>query len=414
MSMKLMSKASGQGKVTVVFDDQFLRLRDDSRLAIGAKLAVLFGYPGNTYGDGPVVFEIKTKKGFRTLTVEGPPSEASTLLRRQRVRTWEDTTEWEVADEIARSLGFSNNDQRSIDPGDNEEIRRGISQTGETDWAFLRRIGERVDCVCYVADGIFHFHPPQLGDAPIKTLTYFDSVEGQFIGDPEIEIKPLGRAARATSSGVSTQEREVVTGTAGDTDDMTRPVCGSELLTAPPTSWEDELGLSPTERRQIDEVAGQELITPTSSTTEEEARRTSRRAFRGSERENVELSATLVGDPEIKADVTVRMAGLGPSLSGNYLITEAEHKIADGYETAIKAKRNALGQGSTSAPRRRQERNATSADLADHDSYEQTAYPAEWENALGIDASGQINDCEPRGRQPAYIADTESGEETVE
>lgn len=415
MSMKFVDKATGPDVMTLQFDDPDLEFRNDERFSVGSKIAVLFGYPGNTFGHGPVVFQVKTVKGFRVLTVEGPTVEAATFLGRERTRTWEDATEFEIAEEIARDRGFSSEDDREIDSGDYAIIRRGITQAGETDMAFLRRIAARVDCVCYMSGGVFHFHPPRYDGTPGKLLTYFTSDRGEFTSDPDIEIAPLGRPGRVTRRGVSTRERADVTGTAGNDDDPGRVVNGQELVVGDPQSWEALVGLTAEERAQVDvEVQSSEMVRPTTGDSDDAAQRAARRAFRGSERETVKLNASLVGDPELIAGETVRIDGLGPQLSGNYFIEEAEHQISKGYDSRIKTKRNALGASGANSSRRRQERNAPTNDIADRDSGPQTYEPVLWERVLNVDPNARVNDSYPQTRRPVMWEDILSDEEIAE
>jgi phage protein D len=404
MSMEFIDKANGADKMKLIFDDPRLLLRDDERVAQDARIGVLFGYPGITHGDGPVIFQVKERKGFRQLTLEGTTSGCAPFIGRQRTRTWEDATEFEVAEEIARELGFDSDDSLDIDPGDNEQIRRGITQASESDWEFLHRLAARIDCVCYVSGSAFNFHPPRYGDAPARILTYFDSNEGEFTTDPEIEISPIGRAGRATRRGISTEERAVVSGTAGNDDDSQRVVCGSELAVTDPGGWEDLLSLSPQERRTLDSTTyAQESVAPTTADTDEEAARSARRVFRSSEREAVKLSATLVGDPGLMGGITIRIEGLGPQLSGNYYIEEATHKIEGGYDTKIKAKRNALGQSGATATRRRQALNEPSTEEQEQAAAGfRGAFQEAYNRTLNLDPNCRTNDL-PQTRLPEPV-----------
>ena len=341
-------KARGADEISVTFRNNDGVLLDDERLKPDSRLLILYGYP---HLSRTARVTIKKIEGFWTLTVKGPASEAARFLGSQRSRSFDGVTEWEVAEEIAIGLGFTGDDDRVIDNGDIAEVRRGISQTSETDWAFLQRLADRVDCVVYVRDGVFHFHPPSLDARPIKEIVFFDSETATFIEPPRIEYGTIGRASRVDTRGVSTEERAEVRGTASNREDTSRPALGDTValreMDDALASLDDEvleqaIGFVP------GEDGGQRSVMPTASQSDEEAQRHARRAFRGSERESVKIEALLVGDPELVADETVRISGIGQRFSGPYLLDEVTHAIEGSYKTKIKGRRNAVSRSSTS------------------------------------------------------------------
>lgn len=381
--MEYTDKARGADMMRLVFRNNDLELFDHASFTHGKKLAVLFGYPGQTYGTGPVEMTVTKVSGFNELTIEGPAAGTARFLGSQRTRSWETATEWEVAADIAESMGYPA-DVQDVSRGDLAEVRRGITQAGETDWAFLQRLAARVGCSCFLSDGVFHFHPPALDTPPSKEVVYFDSETGQDAGGyPRLEYSTLGRGGRSTRRGYSTRNREEVTGTAGNDDDTGRPVLGDEACAPDPGSWEDRIGATAEELREADaRVQAQEEVGPTNAETDEEAERDARRSFRAAERDSIKLEWELIGDPEMVADQNLRISGIGARFSGVYHLDEVVHAIKGSYRTTIKASRNATTSSGASASRRVSDRmdDSDTGEATGHLNDEPVTNPYQWEH----------------------------------
>jgi phage protein D len=309
--------------------------------------------------------------GFRQLTIEGTATEARQFIGLQRTRAWENTTEFEVAEQIAQEWGYREARTKDIDQGDIHVERRGISQTGETDMEFLLRIATRIGCTFYMTNGVFHFHQRRLSRAPLKTITYWDSDEGEVIGDPKIEFSIKGRPGRVRRAGHNARERRDTTGAASNRKDTGRPVLGRELQVADPEDVElhDVFGIDLPQSVIPAQEEAQSEVSPTAATSDAEAQSEARQAFRSSERQSLKIELTLVGDPTLKADNTIRVAGIGQKFSGNYYLDEVVDKVAgEGYRTVVKLKRNATSRSrGTSRTRARNNAQISSEQAATED-----------------------------------------------
>jgi hypothetical protein len=219
--------------------------------------------------------------------------------------------------------------------------------------------------------------------------------------------------------GRNNRERTDVSGEASNATDDGRPVLGEELPTPDPLPfWETDLGLTEEEQEDIDtalaapppdtEVAAAE-VSPTTATTDTEARSRARQGFRRGQRASVSMSASVVGNPELRADTTVRIVGLGQKFSGNYLIEEAVHDVGTGgYTTKLKLKRNATSRSrGTGRTRSRARTEATAALPADADLPFTSTFG--WGDCQGA----PNNDDAPTGRVD-QVADTDrDGEDIV-
>jgi hypothetical protein len=354
-------KASGADEAKLTLMNNDLALFDIEALRVGNRLYVQWGYPHAIHPTR--AFTIKKIRGFTTLSLEGEAADATRVIGVQRTRTWENVTEFDVAD--------------------------------------------------------FHFHPPSESAPPVVTLTYWESDQGDFIGEPSIEQNIQGRPGRVQRRGRNNRERTDVSGEASNATDDGRPVLGEELPTPDPLPfWETDLGLTEEEQEDIDtalaapppdtEVAAAE-VSPTTATTDTEARSRARQGFRRGQRASVSMSASVVGNPELRADTTVRIVGLGQKFSGNYLIEEAVHDVGtSGYTTKLKLKRNATSRSrGTGRTRSRARTEATAALPADADLPFTSTFG--WGDCQGA----PNNDDAPTGRVD-QVADTDrDGEDIV-
>lgn len=371
LSLSYTDKVSGTDKLDLTLDNSDLALFDEPRLAHGNKLHVRWGYAHDL---GPTrVMTIKSVKGWRTLRVEGEASDELRAVAAQRTRSWEASTEFEVAEAIARAMGYTDESSRDIRPPEGwEEVRRDIHQAGETDMAFLQRLAARLDCHWYLAGEKFHFHPPNADQRPARTLKYWDDEEGVFAGEPSITDGTLGLPGRVTRRSHSPRSRRRVTASAGNETDTARTVLGEESPLQDPgeatalseaeraASADDEYlfrWLQGRENMSIMEPV-QDQVEAGTDGTEAGARARARARFRRGERKAIELSLPLIGLTWLRADMVVRVEFGIEKLDGNYLVEEVVHKVDGSYTCQVKAKRNARSRSSSGAARSREQRQA--------------------------------------------------------
>lgn len=370
LSWEFTDKASGADQAKLTLDNSDLSLFDSEALQNGNRLRVQWGYPHNTY---PVqVVTLKKVKGFRKLSIEGTAEEASRLIRQQKTRTWVEATEFEVAEEIARELGFVDPRSREIEQGDIEVARRGITQAGETDMGLLLRLARHIGAICYISSGVFHFHERRERRRPLKTVTYFADQEGTIIGDPDIEHNVIGRPGRVVRRGRSPRDRATTEGSASNREDSSRPALGEELAVPDPQgpSWDEiergllEQGIDVELEQSVppETPDGQSDIGCTTVMTSREATSQARQRFRGAQRSALKMNLTLVGDPEVRADNTIRVEGMGEKYSGNYYIVEATHSLTAGkYTTKLKLDRNGTSRSRGGGRSRRRSQDGSTA-----------------------------------------------------
>lgn len=405
--------SSGADKGKLVMANHDLALFDHEGFRPGARLYVQWGYVHSMH---PVrVITIEKAQGFRQLSIEGNVSEARRFLGIQRTRTFENATSFEVAETIARELGFTSTRSRSIERGSIVEQRRGITQAGETDMAFLLRLAGEVGAVAFVTGEVFHFHERSLGTAPIKTFTYFTDQVGTIIGDPSIEQSAQGRPGRVVRRGHSNRNRSTVEGVASNREDRSRPLLGEELPVTDPlgfdwTSISRDLGTDSESMEQTiapPQEDAQADVSTTTAETEEVATSNARQAFRRGEREAVKIDLTIIGDPEVKADSTIRLEGIGQRYSGNYYIKEAVHSVGSGgYTTKVKLDRNGTSRSGSSGRSRRRVVSQATASLPAGADLPFSGHFDIW------DGQGELNIDEPPQDEVVEISEVDSDGET--
>lgn len=350
LSIQYTDKTRGADEATFVFDNADLAMFDDPRLAKGNKLIVAWGY---AHEMGPNrTFTIRKFSGWSKLSVSCISSSESAFIGRQRTHMFYEQAPHEVAEVIARQMGFTRPEQRDIEAIDIP--RRDITQAGENDYAFLTRLAAEHGFIFRIAGGVFNFHPPRIGANPVMTLIYFSDRIGWFAGEPRLEEGDLGVPGRVTVRGRSAKQRSTVEGTAGNDDDTGRDVQGSRALLVDPGSGTTTPGMI--NRTDVQDQRGN-----TPAQDDATAQNQARSQFRRGERSVIKLSLPLVGMPNLSSDEVIRLEGVRERLTGNYSTEEIAHSVGSGYTMRVKVERNAE---SRTAARTQQARDAERRELA--------------------------------------------------
>jgi len=407
-------KARGADTCKLTVDNADMSMIDEPRFAEGQKLIVQWGYPHQMSAARKV--EIKTITGWLQLSISCVDDGAATSIAHARSQSWPSATEYEVAAEIARRLGFRAEDSTAIEEPAGT-IRRPITQAAETDAAFLNRLADRVDAVFRISGGRFYFRPQALAAAPAFVFTYRSSLRGDFAGHPSLKKGTLGIPGRVTRRGRSTRDRRNVRGSAGNDTDTTRTTLGEETVVRDP--GERSATTSPEARAAADGDALFAFLTdqpenttldeslPSTADSDAEAQQAAQNRFRRAERRAIEMTWPLVGVPLLTADTVVRGLGFSERIAGNYLVTEVTHNVGKSYVSQCKVKRNAqsrssAGARSRAAQQRRSLQNVRQQAALDAESNSPVSSTSEWEVLLdsvgagagpgASDSAGRVND----------------------
>ena len=274
---------------------------DWNDVPVGVHVEIAMGY--GTPEDLPTMFigsvrELGTSfpaSGAPTISVSGYGTYHD-MTKRVVQERWEDSTDDEIAAEIAAAYGLD----AAVTPVGEDERRRVTYNNEESDADYLVELAERNTAggrpyQVYVRADELRFGPPAV-DAPSSlTLTYGESLES---------FSPTFTDAR-TLDGVKVhhwdpEQKAEIVGTAGDED-------GDRVRTV---------------KRPV--------------TSQKEADRLAERLLTEREDASFEGSAETIGIPELDVDQTVSLRGLGERFSGRYYITDVVHTIdTSGYRTSF-------------------------------------------------------------------------------
>ncbi len=224
--------------------------------------------------------------------------ESGSLLGQQRNKAWEKTKLAVIAAEKAKAAGM----KLFYDTQDNPEYDR-IEQTEETDLAFLMRLCNDAG-LCLKLTG--------------KQLVIFD--EAKYEG-----VAAIGTLSRSASELKSFSGRTTSIGCYKACQVIYYAGKGQKPITAKfeaPNA--PKVGRVLTLKEQVSSVA--------------EAQRRAKKKLREANKEAMQISLTMVGNPQYVAGVTVNLSGFGV-FDGKYIVTRATHSQQSGYETSLELRR---------------------------------------------------------------------------
>jgi hypothetical protein len=212
------------------------------------------------------------------------------------------------------------------------EKPRDFQQSAQTDWEFCRRLALDLGCEIFVEDDVLHFHPRLLDRAPIKKYEWYTGV-GDFLDWHVEEWRALDRAAEVVVAGRDPISRENLTATGSNTETK-RTTLGREGLAAQKTV------LRPNGAGDL--LLGKHILA-TPRTDEATVGNMADSYFRGLEQGELDVVASVIGDPVLKKSKLVRLSGISRSLSGNFYIRQVSHRIdKGGYRCELRLIRNAF------------------------------------------------------------------------
>lgn len=311
----------------------------------GTVLTVSWGYPGNMTPPRQCV--VQTIKGFTTLTVEA--QDKGVLLNKKGVsRTFENVKRSDVAATIATEQGYAVS-QRFID--DTAVVYPAIVQAAQTDAQFLKKLADLEGFEFYVDYDGFHWHKRAFDQKPMRVLMYYLPPGVGDILTCSVDNDVSGKPGAVTVAGRNPLEKKDIKVTA-DPSNTPRTTLSTtpEVVPQPPpvqlvekvdprTGTTTAVYAPPPKNPASADSAASSQVRPSSVSDDAQARREAQGVFTRTQQTAVQLSCTMVGDPEIAAKVVLEIQGIGRRLSGKYYLTEVKHTLnASGYLIAFKGK----------------------------------------------------------------------------
>jgi phage protein D len=295
---------SGQPTKAIFFD-----LIDGSTFPIGGSLEVELGDGDSLQsvfkGEITAVELEATELAMPIVTVRGY-SRAHRLHRNRQSRSFIEMTDSDIASKVATEAGL----QATVD--DTTDTHDYVLQYNQTDWEFLKDRAARNGYEVVVDDRTVNFRKPKNGQ---------DTAPDQTLWDNLINIRVKMSTAFQTDEvivrGWDPQTKAAIVGNAS-----------SGALH--PTIGESKTGKA----MSSDFGASKVYVVNQPVASQSEATTLAKAIYDELDGAFVEAEGTCVGNPQIKAGATVKMASLGTRMTGDYYVTSAVHSVqADGEYT---------------------------------------------------------------------------------
>ena len=304
---------------TLGSDDLNLRWIDSDELAPGNTVEIKLGYRGE--------LETLIRGEITGLHARYPSNEASQvnvqgfdklhrLRRGKRTRAFYEVKDSQVAETITRDLGLS------ADVEDTRVVHRYLLQNNMSDIDFLLMRARRIRYEVLISDQTLVFREAANDLGEVLTLEYQRNLKS-FAP----RLSTVLQTSEVSVRGWNPTSKEAILGVARAGDEISK-MAGQEVG---PAIAESAFG----------STAGSVVRLPVAS--QAEADQIAKARFNEMAIELVSGEGEAVGNPAIRAGVTVRFAGLGERFSGLYYVKKAEHRFGPkiGYVTTFTATRNA-------------------------------------------------------------------------
>jgi uncharacterized protein len=238
------------------------------------------------------------------------------LRMTRRTRTFEDVTDRDVFETVARDHGL----QTDLDLSG--PTHRVLAQLNQSDLAFLRERARAVGAEAWVDGRTLRAAPRSARGGEAVTLTY-----GQGLHAFSVTADLALQRTALTVGGWDVETKEGIAAEA--TEDAVR----SEL-----NGFRSGAAL-------LQQAFGPraERVVHLSPSTPDEARSMAEAAFRAVARRFVTGRGEAEGDGRLRVGASVDLRGLGPLFEGRYTLTEVRHTIdGEGFRTAFTAERPGL------------------------------------------------------------------------
>lgn len=243
------------------------------------------------------------------------------LRMRRRTRTFEDVSDEDVAEQIARDHSL----QTDLDvDGPTHNV---LAQVNQSDLAFLRERARAIDAEVWVEGETLRMQERTRRDAGDLTLTY-----GEGLRSVNVRADLAHQQTEFTVSGWDVQAKESIAETADEAalqGTLNGGLSGAAAL-------ENSLG------------ARTQQMVHTSPLTTDEARAMAEASFRQHARRFVEARGVAEGDGRLRIGAQVKLVGVGGRFEGGrYTLTEVLHTFDPeaGYRTRFTAQRPYLERG---------------------------------------------------------------------
>lgn len=334
VSVDLVLNAAGSFTFTVnnPYDpdgESFPYLQKDGLFKLGNEVVVRMGY-GNRAGLATILLGYISghdvsfpANGLSQLTVKGF-DRLHYLMKEQHSENWGSDDQPISYSEIVKEIVSRNSNYgvRLTEVQDTGEKHRQIKQDRETDFAFIKKLAEKISFEVFVRqDELFFREPASSSSETVTSLVWRRS-----LSNASPRVNTANQISGVEVRGWDPAAQEAIVGTATSGDETGR-------------DSGDESGAEAVSSTQGEQV--KHLWRPVSS--QKEADDLAKAILDRSATGFVEANGDCIGLPELIPGENVELGGLGTTYSKKYYIKKATHSVnASGYKTTFAAEESTL------------------------------------------------------------------------
>jgi uncharacterized protein involved in type VI secretion and phage assembly len=281
---------------------------DQQPFAIGSRLEIRLGareeLTTKTLFKGEIVsLDADFGPGSVELLVRGF-DRSHALQRSRRVRTFQNQTDSDIVESIAREAGL---DPVTDTSGDPHEF---IQQDNETDWDFIWRLAERIGFEFVVEDGVAHFRRQASGAGPVK-LEWPDKL---WSFSPRVTA--IQQVKEVTLAAQDPKTKDAIHASAESPNQIAAIGIDRESVQQAFDGATFHVATEPVESNAEGQAVAQALLDKLANGY-------------------IAAEGVCDGDPRIKAGATLDISGVGQKFGGTYRVAAATHVLRGGgtYET---------------------------------------------------------------------------------
>jgi Bacteriophage probable baseplate hub protein len=314
ISVTFDEEESKADKLELELDNFDLSLFDDPHWKHGNTLVVSWGYVGNM--SKPRSMVVGKITGAKVLKVEALAP--SILMNKEhKSRCFERMTPCDIANAIGKEYGIpvaeklwqeANNMQ---DPA----AKQTTQQAKMTDAQMLAHLAKRHGYVFHVKDDGIHFAPRNVTAAPTRVFHYYTDPEQGDVLDFNVENDVTMAPGRIVAKGRDPLKKEDIHEGASNKETerggmapITHTVSRRDLTT------------------QTVSIA-QDAVLLTTAPTAAIAKRQVDGKYIRAQQATVQLTLSVIGDPNVGAAQVIEVRGISKRLSGKYYVKSAKHKL---------------------------------------------------------------------------------------
>jgi phage protein D len=292
---------------------------------IGKKLAIAVvseaAPGGKPILDGEITAVEAEIERDRTVTIVRGYDSTHRLQRGTTTETHLDVTYGDIVAKVAKRRGL-----QAGDGGTNRVVHEAVVQWNQTDWEFVARLAAEIGHEVVVVDGQLHLREPSdSASGPSAGDLQAADARKLVVGGNVLRLRAAVSGAEQVEEvqvrGWDYKEKAAVEGTAKAADGSRSSAAGTGSATLA-----EKLGGGtlvkvdwPVESAEVAQHAADSLVEQLGSAA-------------------VELDGVVHGNPELRAGVTISLAGAGTPFDGQYVLTSCRHTYdpTAGYLTSLR------------------------------------------------------------------------------